>query len=582
MTGRLEDLPLSDIIQVVHLSRRTGSLDIDREGSIHRILFQKGMIVFAQSPESPDLESYLRRSSVLPREQMAAALELCRGVPGVPLGDLLLDMHHVTPKDLGSILYQGILGVVDLLQNCREGTFSFSLKETMTSHDLGYTPDSLFKAGGFSPARILQRDKDREISILKDIRESLTRGKELVRGDYVPAFRAAPVPSDGAPAPAPILPEHPAPRASVLTRVIPMNLEVASHARQEGEKVLSRFSISSKTDEDGLPGLDLLILESDPLLRVAAKRHFTKLGFKVQHYNAPGPFEARAAEVLARSEFSIFFMGVSQSLPYETVEGLLASLHRKGSGSVMLILHPVYNLERQHAASLRGADLVFIKPDLTQLAPMEAERSLQLFVEQLHLAVQRYIQGHPDLMEGSRFHDIGAKEKINRSFSLLKKLIEELAEPGDLSQICLMLLRVAAEYLERSVLLLKDNGGFVGMGGFGLTGDDVTMNVRVRSLMIPHEGDSIFLQVVESRKRHRGKLRRTPLNEAFMQSLGQVYPSEVIVLPILSQRTVIGFLYGDNAESQKPLGNTDGLEIFTAQAGPVFDTALRSHLKSEE
>jgi len=582
MTGRLEDLPLSDILQVVHLSRRTGSLDIDRAGIVHRILFQKGMIVFAESPESPDLESYLRISSVLPREQITAALELCRGIPGVPLGDLLLDMHHLTPKDLGSILYQGIQSVVDLLLNSREGTFSFSLKEALTSHDLGYTPGNLFKAGGFSPARILQRDKDRDISILKDIRESLSRGKDLVRGDDVPPSGTVPVATDEPPAPAPGIPDHPAPRASALTRVIPMNLEVVSRARQEGEKVLSRFSILSKTDEDGLAGLDLLILESDPLLRVAVMRHFTKLGFKVQHFNAPEPFEARAAEVLARSEFSILFMGVSQSLPYEIVEGLLHSLHRKGSGSVMLILHPIHNLERQHAASVRGADLVFIKPDLSRLAPLEAERSLQLFVEQLHLAVQRYIQGHPDLMEGPRFHDIAAKEKINRSFSLLKKLIEELAEPGDLSQICLMLLRVAAEYLERSVLLLKDDGGFVGMGGFGLTGDDVTMNLRVRSLNIPHEGDSIFLQVAESRKGHRGKLRRTPLNEVFMQSLGRVYPSEVIVLPILSQRTVIGFLYGDNAESQKSLGNTDGLEIFTAQAGPVFDTALRSHLKSEE
>jgi hypothetical protein len=366
-----------------------------------------------------------------------------------------------------------------------------------------------------------------------------------------------------------------------LTQVIPLDAEVAPSTRIEGEKVLSRFSILSKEDEESVTGLDLLILESDPLLRVAAKRHFTKLGFRVQHFNAPGPFEQKTAEVLAQSEFTILMAGVSHGISYETVEGILHSLNRRAGSAITLILHPEYNLERQHAAVLRGADLVLIKPDLARLSAADAERSLQMFVEQLHMAAQRYIKSRPDLLEGHKFHDIAAKEKLNRSFSLLKKLIEELAEPEDLSQICLMILRVASEYLERSVLLLKSNGGYVGMGGFGLTGDEVPMNARVRSVNIPSEGDSVFSQVGEARKAHRGKLRRTPINETFMKALGKVYPSEVIVLPILSMKKVLGYLYGDNAEFKRPLGNTDGLEIFLAQAGPVFDAALQHHFQAK-
>jgi hypothetical protein len=186
LIGRLEDLPLSDIIQIVHLSRRTGSLDIERQGETYRILFQKGMIVFAQSPGLADLEGYFQVLSPLPPDRVVSVLELYRSIPGTPLGDFLLEMQHLAPQDLGSIIYLGIMKVLDPLLDDKEGTFSFTLNEGFTPHDLGYSPDTLFKTGGFPPARIMQKGKDREISILKDIQESLSRGKELVRGDYAP------------------------------------------------------------------------------------------------------------------------------------------------------------------------------------------------------------------------------------------------------------------------------------------------------------------------------------------------------------------------------------------------------------
>jgi hypothetical protein len=584
LVGRLEDLPLSDIIQIVHLSRRTGSLNIEAGSGKYGILFQKGMIVLAQSAPLPDLGAYLRRAGVIPRDRLDRAAGMLASMPGTVLGDLLVEMQFITPADLASAVFKGILEVLDPLLLDTEGTFSFALKEAFQPGELGYRPEALFKAGGLPPSSIVR--KGQEISVLKDIQDSLARGKEMVRGGDFPTTAAPPPvaePAPAIPAFAPPGPPPPPPEPDKpIHKLIPVEVDIVPSARATEEKVLSRFSILSKEEDEGLAGLDVLVLEGDPLLRVAMKRMFTKHGFRVTHYNSAGAFEEKCREVQREVDYSVQVVGASPALPYDEADRLVEDIKNRGANNLVMVLHPEYRLDRQHAATLRGADLVLLKPDLLRLSAAEAERSLHLFSEQLYLAAHKYLRNRPELAETRKFHDIAGKDKLNRSFQLLKQLIEELAEPEDLGQICLMVLRVAAEYLERGVLLLNDRAAFLGLGGFGLTGDDRSMNLRVRSVNLPSEGDSIFAQVLETRKAHRGKLRRTPINENFITALGRVYPNEIIVIPVAAQKRVLGFLYGDNAEFRRPIGNTDGLEIFLAQAGPVFETALRHHFDQQK
>ena len=579
LVGRLEDLPLSDIIQIVHLSRRTGSLNIETGTGKHGILFHKGMIILGQSAKLPDLAAYLRHGAALPPERLDQAREMLASMPGTSLGDLLLEMQYISPADLGGAVFKGIMEVLDPLLLDKEGTFSFALRESFNPAELGYDPDRLFKAGGFPPSSIVR--KGQEISVLKDIQDSLARGKEMVRGgDY-----SAPPPAVPPPPSPPVVPEAaaaPAAEPQPIHRLIPMEVDIVPSARATEEKVLSRFSIMSKEEDEGLAGLDVIVLEGDPLLRVAMKRMFTKHGFHVTHYNSADAFDEKCQEIQRESEYFVQVIGVSPSSSYEQVEGLIDNIKNRGGNNLTIVLHPEYRLDRQHAATLHGAELVLLKPDLLRLSAAEAEHSLQLFSEQLYLAAQKYLKNRPELAESRKFHDIAARDRLNRSFSVLKQLIEELAEPEDMGQICLMVLRVAAEYLERGVLVLNTGPAFLGLGGFGLTGDETSMNVRVRSINLPSQGDSIFAQVLETRKTHRGKLRRTSVNEAFITALGRVYPNEIILLPITAQRRVMGFLYGDNAEYKRPIGNTDGLEIFLAQAGPVFETALQHHYKQQK
>src|SRR5258705_13543672 len=98
LLGRLEDLSLTDIVQIVFPSRRTGVLEIIDDGGRHTVLFRQGLIANASSPESPDLVSYLVASGEVgePAAPMLRQME----ESGIPYGTAVLEMNLMTKEGL--------------------------------------------------------------------------------------------------------------------------------------------------------------------------------------------------------------------------------------------------------------------------------------------------------------------------------------------------------------------------------------------------------------------------------------------------------------------------------------------------
>lgn len=566
LIGRLEDLPLSDIIQIVHLSRRTGLLEIKKDGEEYKIYFQKGMIIFCSSTELVDFKAYLYQMKNIDEEKFAELINISKKMPEEPIGKIALELHYFSLEEMAKLIFKTINEIIQPLIQDKEGTFSFYIKDLFSPQEIGYDPEDIFKMGGLPPSSFLQ--KGGEISVLKEVQENLTRGKEAVKGEYRPIEKTKKVEEKKLP----------------IQELIPKDIQIKSSVPYSPiERILGKFSILSKEEEGKIGGFELVILEQDPLLRVAAKRIFTKERFKVHHYNSVLQFENKIKELKELEDYFVVVIGISQNVSYEISEKLISWIKGVGSNNCFaIILHPEYDIEKQHRVLKSGADIVLQKPDFLKITPQDAEKAIQLFSEEIFLIVQRHLKSKPEFQERTQFHDIATKEKLNRSLSLLKRLIEELAEPTDPSQIFLMILRIAAEYLERAVMLLCTEEEFIGIGGFGLTGDEIPMNIRVRSISIPKDADSIFSQICQSRKVHRGKLKRTPYNEKFINSLGKVFPNEIVAIPVLFQKKVLSILYGDNAEFKRPIGNTDGLELFLAQAGASLFQSLSKYMENNK
>ena len=203
-----------------------------------------------------------------------------------------------------------------------------------------------------------------------------------------------------------------------------------------------------------------------------------------------------------------------------------------------------------------------------------------MFADELVLFAERAFQQWEQVTSGlgadagKKFYDMASKETIDRSFNILRQLINELSNPNDIGQVSATILRLSAEYLDRGALFMSSDNEFVGLGGFGVTSAGEDMDSRVRSVRIPREQPSILADVVSSAEAHRGKMRKTAANVALIERFGGLLPTEVVALPIMHDNRAIGILYGDNAEHRAPIDSMTGLEIFLSQAGYAFGNAV--------
>ena len=605
LLGRLEDLSLTDIVQIVYLSRRTGVLEIVTETGRHTVLFRGGLVVNASSPTSPDLLSFLHASELIPRD--SANLIRQMEEQGIAHGTAVLELNLLSKDDLANAVRQRILAVVTPLLQSKEGEFNFILSETMSALDIEYEPDLLFKEGGFAPNKIVGAPEGEKIKPLKGLEESLKVGKALLRGsapsETTPAslnlglgqpLPPPPPPPSPSPAPPPqqtdnVLP-FPAREEKPFTPIeeLPEPMEPPAARPVEPPPAGSgQFKVAGGLFEVESPEAafrNVVLFESNPLVRVAARRAFTREGAKIFQFGSLEDARSAMTDLFRANSFFVSFLEIT---PDEASTRLMQQIKRKNPRLPVVMVDAEADLRRRHNLLRAGADLYLTKPSPARLQPGLAEEELALFADELVLFADRAFQQWEHITSGlgpdagRKFYEMATKETIDRSFHLLRQLINELSNPNDIGQVSATILRLSAEYLDRGALFMTGDQEFIGLGGFGRAGGGEEMDARVRKLRIARDQPSILADVAQRGEAHRGKMRRTPVNVELIDRLGGLLPTEIIALPIMHAERAIGILYGDNAEHRAPIDNMTGLEIFLSQAGYAFGNAVFASQRAE-
>lgn len=618
LLGRLEDLSLTDIIQIVFLSRRTGILEIIDPRGRHSVVFQQGLIVNASSPKTPDIATYLASASTVNPDGLAMARQAAEA--GVPLGTAILDMNLVSVEQLGDAILEHVMNVVTPLLQSREGEFNFILSDALTPIDIEYEPIRIFKEGGVAPARILGEGE--KVKPLAGLEESMRAGKELLRGGPASSSTGAATGkldlgfhedvAPAAPSPSMPLPEidedlPPEPEFAPLDEM-PFDLggegEVAS-ATMPMEKApfvpppVATESAAAATPPAALspPPLHpsampefrvtedrpveermVILHQRDPLLRVSARRAFSRKGMSSTQYGAVADTRREALQQIAKNRFFVTFLdiGDSNASDYGEAIELLETIKKKNHHLPVVVIDRSPDLRRRHDLLGMGVDLYLTKPSDGHLQPGMVEEQLALFADELVLFAHRAFEEARKVAGGDETgtYRLAGQERGERSSQLLMRLINELNDPGDINQVSQTVLRLASQYLNRGVIFASATVNFVGLGGFGVTGDGSDMNDRARGIRIGKTEPSILRDVVEAHAIHRGKLRKCSGNVKLIEGLGKLMPSEVVVLPVLNKDEVVGVLYGDNAENRAPIDEVSGLEIFLSQAGFALRNAM--------
>jgi CheY-like chemotaxis protein len=593
LLGRLEDLSLTDIIQIVYLSRRTGVLEIVDDRGRHTVLFRHGLIVNASSPEHPDLVAWLEKAMAIPSAAAPGLRKMEES--GIPSGTAALDLNVIAAEDLADAIRNRVLNVVTPLLTSREGEFNFILSERVTELDVEYDPEALFKEGGLAPQKLIATADGEKLKPLRGLEESLKAGKALLRGsgpaeppatpslnvglgglkavapeDNVLPFPTpepvfAPVPDEepASPPPAPIPPPQP-----------PRDKQASS----------GQFKVAGGLFEVESPEAtfrNVVLFERNPLIRVAARRAFGKAGVKIAQFGSLDDVRMAIGDLFRSNSYFVTYLEI-----VDNSVNLLQQLKRKNPRLPVVMIDDEADLRRRHDLLRRGADLYVTKPSPARLQPGLAEEELSLFADELLLFAERAFKQWEQVTSGlgaeagKKFYEAAEKENVERSFGVLKQLINELSNPNDIGEVSATILRLSAEYLDRGALFVVGDSEFSGVGGFGVTGGGEEMDARVKAIRMPRGEASLLGDVAASGEAHRGKMRRTPANETMINWLGGLLPTEVVALPIMHVNRAIGILYGDNAEHRAPIDGMTGLEIFLSQAGYAFGNAVLSAEKA--
>ena len=156
LAGKLEDLGLSDIFQILSVGRKTGTLTIRGTKGTALIVFKNGMIVRA---ETDDLEKSLAdnmlQAGLIKDNVLHLAKEVKKKLPSKSLAEILLDLGAVNKSILEQVTKRRIENVVYQILLWKDGDFQFELDDLDIEEKTHLTDLGWELGKGMSPEYLL-------------------------------------------------------------------------------------------------------------------------------------------------------------------------------------------------------------------------------------------------------------------------------------------------------------------------------------------------------------------------------------------------------------------------------------------
>jgi hypothetical protein len=149
LVGRLEDLALPDIFQIISLSKKTGTLVVRSRKGMGMIVFKDGQVIQAASDSIRDsLGNILVSQGMLDEAVLAQALAQQKDESDKQLGMILVEMGAVPAQTLQNVIRKQIEEIIFDLLAWEEGFFNFELGEVASKDKIEVdTQEFLLKSG---------------------------------------------------------------------------------------------------------------------------------------------------------------------------------------------------------------------------------------------------------------------------------------------------------------------------------------------------------------------------------------------------------------------------------------------------
>ena len=127
LKGNLRDFSTTQLLNLINLARKTGTLTIQHNGDSAQLSFREGKLIYAFMGEDTQnhLAQILHDAGKLSEEQARIIQLRAKGTSDKQLGHMLIQRGHITQSDIIQSVRQSVLDTVYRLFTWGEGLFRF-------------------------------------------------------------------------------------------------------------------------------------------------------------------------------------------------------------------------------------------------------------------------------------------------------------------------------------------------------------------------------------------------------------------------------------------------------------------------
>ncbi len=576
LTGNLEDLPLLDIIQIVSFSKKTGNLSIQTAEGDGGIVFEEGLVVAAFAATGAPLDPNIGELSAVQR---------------------------------ATVIRTRIEMALEQLVRLREGQFSFGLAEKAPRLVGGRDVGAETLVNGINAQELL-------LDLARGLDEDRRHSSAAVEA----SFAEAPEPPAPTPPPSPP-PKSPAAPASASRALVesaetpPLGVPTITPATAPvtapdaatflkdlrhmeprepatppaAPAPVARAAVPAPGAPE--PARTILLVDDEDDVRKLLGGIFTAGGYRV--VEASDPDAAVKSGGKLGNEKTPFVLVTDLGMPasggasfhggFEVVK----RLWKMNLRPPVLMMTESLSQALQLRARQMGIKAFVFKPGLSKLNPGQFEADLKAFAAKILTDILPRLAASPQALSPRVAKEAKAaaapaaapvpnlaEDELSRDFAFLQRRLAELRQPGNANQIAVLVMKVAREFFERSILFLVKNEEARGLGGFGAAPKDESLSLLVRQVVIPLGEPSPFRDAAQGGKPRVGPLPPGKWNNYLLGRIGRFHSGTVALLPLVTHRETIALLFGDNPETGTEFPRLDALEVFIHQAGIALENAF--------
>ena len=554
--GHLEDFPIVDVLQLLHLSRRSGSLIVEGETGTARLTLNDGYIIGANHPSDVVTvgKILLDMGAIdLPALSNAIHLQESSGVDRKPLVSFLISMGLIDKETGWKALERLIEETLVELTGLKQGTFRFEVGDVSMSDDFHHFPASLDPGLGL------------------DIQEALMEVMQILdERTERPSVEPEPVDEHTK---ATIFPGQPASADEEGHVTTASAGEVVSKAEKLEE---ARHNLFDALDDEAVKAIiergylerKVILFSNDGILNNDVLMKGREAGMDVTFTSFEAEVLEQVATQIQRGVHPIIVIDINGRKESEAWTKRSVSLIKR-----LAFTYPGLSVISLGGPTSFSYDEVF-RSGVRAILPrfdlfddsIDYRENVDRTVNTLLSSIDGIVTNRCELLEGLT--------EIRRQLSSLKKRVQEIKTLGQSPEVSLVVLKFLSEFLDRCVIFLIRPNELIGLGAFGVATEEEDASTFAMNLRIALDEDSLVTDVIDNGDVFYGETDDLLLRNTLYTRIPAPKSQKIVLLPLRAADETVALIYADFGDKGPALLQGEALEILSLQAGLALELLL--------